>query len=343
MGNEASRSTSGKRNPEPEATSLGHDASAKDHQDDAISNAELARRMQTAKVGTTLSSPEKMEKRARTVKQSQLNGKDRSPAKDLVLSAASSADTGPELDDDTSSSGSHAPSATTPPIDSTGVLDMLATPQSKLAVLRVTDPVEPVRPAPSKSKAVGSAPLTKKQRQRHAKNEARKAEAREREKERQQRMEAHMRVAREAAGDSAARTADWKHGDGPAPTKWSHKSPKNSSESVRSTNAWLLDTFEGPENESPVRSGHGLRNESGEFIDTPEDLADSGRREGVDEANKPNTNSSPTTSWGQGFVSEEEQLRMIEEQRQNEQWTTVAAKKSSRKAKTQTNEVPEGK
>ena len=306
--------------------------------DGDISTAEFARRMTSAQAGAKLQAPEKTKQGSRTIKQSQARKKESSvTGVDVGASTASSTDTGPELDE-LSSANSPALGATTPSSDSTGISDMLESPTPKPQVLRLTDPEHGPRPHQPKPKAPAEQPLSKKQRQRKAKNEVRKAEAAEQEKERRKMMEQQRRTAREAEGRPARDGSGWTYGAGPAPTAWP-ASRKTATESAKSINGPLLDTLGDLPEDTMTRRQEVLPPEVGVAAAVKED---NGVLNGFSGVKKQQVGSSSAgfsaTTWENGYPSEEEQMRLIKEQQQSEQWTTVAAKRGLKKTKAQTSD-----
>ena len=337
IGNDTPSSTSEKRDPGVDEPNATHRSSGKDEAEEAISNVELAQRMTSAKAGTAFKAPDAAGKRARTVKQSRLNGKlSASDDNEVGVSTASSAGTGPEPEDEVSSANSPALGATTPPTDSTGVSDMLESPTPKHAVLRLTDPVQPEPKRQSRpSKAPSAQAPTKKQRQRQAKNEARKAEREEQEKERRQLMEKQLRTAREAEGRPAHNGNGWTYGSGPTPSAWDPSFKQPEATSVAPTNVSLLDTFEDASGEALTEPRQVSVGVNGRDHASYQDGGAARELEATKTTKAVGFPTKPTRAWDQDLPSEEDQMKMIEEQQQSEQWTTVATKKTAKKPKAQ--------
>ena len=337
VGKDTARSTSEKRDARADGSVGPNRRADKDEPEEAISNVELAQRMTSAKAGTAFKAPNTVGKRARTVKQSRLNGNSAAlEGQAMGVSTASSAGTGPEMEDEVSSANSPALGATTPPTDSTGVSDMLESPTPQHAVLRVTDPVQPEANRQSRpTKAPSTQAPTKKQRQRQAKNEARKAERQEQEKKRRRLMEQQLRTAREAEGRPARNGSGWTHGSGPAPSAWGQGSKQREATSAAPDNTSLLDTFEDASAEGFVEPLRSSERANGQSQALYQDGAASRELEATEAVKPVDYPTKTPRSWDQDLPSEEEQMKMIEEQRQNEQWTTVATKKTAKKSKTE--------
>ena len=333
---EQSRSVSRPGSSTVEAASRAPQLLASNDGEEAINNTELARRMENAKTGTAFKASAKPKERVRTVKQSEL-GKNVSRTADGDVGASTTSSTGPEMDGDLSLANSPALGAVTPPTDSTdvgGVTDMLEPPTAKPLILRLTEAEQPARvPQSRPRKPVQEAP-TKKQRQRKAKNEARKAELAEQEKERRQLMEKQMRTAREAEGRSPRNGGGWKYGIGPAPSIWSQGSKQPDTNSTVAVNAPLLDTVNNVTGETPAPF-QGVENSMNGDMNEKHDAAEATGHQGSQHLGGTDASAVPTTTWGHDYPSEEEQLRLIQEQQSDEQWTTVATKKGAKKTKAQ--------
>ncbi|KAI9790522.1 MAG: hypothetical protein M1816_005029 [Peltula sp. TS41687] len=232
-----------------------------------------------------------------------------------MSTASSSTTTAGDADDDLSPVVSPSLEATSggSQVSGNDVSDMLEGPPPGPSVLRIIESTQPAKPSrPQQPKPSSSQPTeTKKQRQNRKKAEERKAVRQEAEAERRARLEKQLRTAREAEGRPA------KNGMGgtssstavPASSVWnSHKHAMTTSdEDTDLTPAAdtadrlpLLDTFNG-------------------------DIT----------TNKNNNQSSK--NWHEPLMSEEEQMRMINELDDNAGWNTVSKGKKTRKNRTTTN------
>src|SRR5579862_5079515 len=215
--------------------------------------------------------------------------------------STTSSTTGADADDDLSpvASPSVGPKSVGGAYDDAGLSDMLDAPKSGPSVLRLTEPMHPVRTQKPKQQ-VFQTQETKKQRQNRKKNEAKKAEREEAEKERRVLLENQRRTAREAEGRPA------KNGMG----AFSSKPPAMSAWAV---SEGLVNGGQRPEGAGDVP-----------YLDTFEDNGNS-------HTGDPSATTAKDTykSWERDLPSEEEQLRIINEMNDGG-WNTVP---SSRKGK----------
>ena len=277
---------------------------------DDVDNKEFARQLASVKAGTPLHSTAKAAKPVKTKKQSQLNGSmHMAPDSTSSLSkdmSGTSSNTGAEADDDLSLPNSPDFGAT--PRDDIGVSDMLEAPAPGPSVLRLTESTQPQRSSAPKQSKAAQMEETKKQRQRKAKNEARKAELAQQEKERRVLLEKQLRTAREAEGRPAKNGVPVSAS--PASNAWSKSANGTAAgntnsvaqvKEIGSSNGPLLDTFE--QTSKVLPNGNlqniGLKHDAQQLEGHPK-LSD------------------------QNWPSEEEQMRMLDEE---SSWQTVNAKK----------------
>lgn len=273
---------------------------------------EFARQMAKAKAGTTFSGSKKDNQHVRTRKQSKVNGSIGPGLSDReVLDSGTSSNTGGDADDDLSSVNSPELSAITSPADTTGISDMLEPAGRGPISLRITEPLMPVKSRTIQPKKQEVAE-TKKQRQNRLKREREKEANREAEAQRKILEEKQRRTAREAEGRPAKNGNGWTYDSGLPANVWS--SGKSKPQTAPVMKGDLLDTTEEPEKPPTViNKAHSLSTE------------------------KLNSAEGISAHWGNNLPSEEEQLRLIQEQSEESEWTTVPQpKRSKRKDQTET-------
>lgn len=271
---------------------------------------EFALQVMKAKAGTTFTSGKKDNQQGRARNQSKVNG---SSGPGLingeVLISGTSSNTGADADDDLSSFNSPELSAITSPADTTGISDMLEPAGRAPISLRITEPSVPVKAKtiqPKKPEAVES----KKQRQTRLKREREKEANREAEAQRKILEEKQRRTAREAEGRPAKNGNGWTYDSGLPANAWS--AGKIEPQAAPIVTGGLLDTTEESAKLPTI-------------IDKAPALS-SGKANG--------TNGTPG-HWGNNLPSEEEQIRLIQEQSEESEWTTVQQpKRSKRKEQT---------
>ena len=306
----------------------------------SVSNTEMAQAMTARATGTRFEIPTKEQDKVRTMKQSKMSRRGPVTASgNASASMESSTGTTADADEESASfsTNSPVPEAVTPPTDSTGVSDMLEPPAPAAQVLRLTGPVQTERSPRPAAKSSTQEPLTKKQRQRKAKNEARKAERAESEQERMQKLEKQRRTAREAEGRAPRDGGGWTYNSGkPAPSAWSGKPVQEEQASAGAVSAPLLDTFERHVNGS-------VADQESQAVSAPASHSTERRHISADVAPRGPENVRPpngqaVAEWEQGLPNEETQMKLLRAQEDADQWTTVANKKSSRKVKVPTAE-----
>ena len=279
---------------------------------DDVDNREFARQLVSVQAGTSLQNTTKVAKPLKTKKQSQINGSvhvvsDSGVADSKDMSRTSST-TGADADDDLSLPNSPDFGATLRA--DIGVSDMLETPAPGPSVLRLTESTQPPRPSAPKQSKVAQAEETKKQRQRKAKNEARKAELAQQEKERRVLLEKQLRTVREAEGRPAKNGVPVSAS--PASNAWVKSANGNAAGNADSTaqvkgvsisNGSLLDTF-----------------------DQTSKTAPNGNKQNIGLKHDPQESEGDAKLSDQNWPSEEEQMRMLDEIEESS-WQTVNAKK----------------
>ncbi|OCK80619.1 hypothetical protein K432DRAFT_38999 [Lepidopterella palustris CBS 459.81] len=220
--------------------------------------------------------------------------------------SANSSTTGADGDDDLSPAVSPALSANNGKAPSgKDVSDMLETRAGAPAVLRLTEPSQPVRQKQVHQARPEAAQETKKQRQNRKKVEERKLQREQEEKERQVLLEKQRRTAREARGEPAKNGLQ--PAKAPASSAW-NLAHHTSNVAVGSSNdGQLLDTFE----QDGVSTTSSSENATNGTSATTDSMNNSGQ-------------------WA-GMPSEEEQLRMA---MADSEWTTVSKGRKAKKNKT---------
>jgi hypothetical protein len=257
--------------------------------DDEVDNNEFARQLQNARSGKIATSNSQSGAKQKSVKQSK--AKEQSTSNTVGNSASGASVT-------SSSAGDDLEEAEFPtlPARSGDVSDMLEAPAPSAAVLRITEPATPSLPKKEKKPTQpAEVPLTKKQRQRQKKAEEAKAASAEAERERRVLLEKQLRTAREAEGRAAKDGQNWVASSKPTSSAWTETANVNTAASNNAAKPELLDTF--------------------------------GSKSNVVEAPKPMA--APEVKEEQPLPSEEEQIRLLEE---DSAWNTVTSKKSKKKA-----------
>jgi hypothetical protein len=278
-------------------------------EDDGVNNQEFARQFQNAKSGTISTSHTSVTSRQKSVKQSQaketssshnINGVETS-SNDVSKASSSACVDG---DDDLSEANSPPLEVTQMKILRSGdVSDMLESPAAGPSILRITEPATPAQPKNERKPIQSSEVIeTKKQRQNRKKAEAKKEVREEQEKERRVLLEKQRRTAREAEGRAAKDGSSFMAAKAPKTSVWSAPPTTIDGQTASAAkNVELLDTYE------PTSNG--------------------------------TTKSPPTTSsnvsdkktageWDRAIPSEEEQMRLLEEEMA---WNTVTNKKGKKK------------
>lgn len=280
-----------------------------DSSDEGMGNDEFAKQMAQNKQ-SKFAPKANNEKKQKSVKQSKAKdlGQE-TPADNGKASAPSapSSTAGIDGDDDQSS----AASPVVPASDPTGVSDMLEQRSSGPSVLRLTDTTEKQQ-KPRQAKSPEPAE-TKKQRQNRQKAERAKAQREEDEKTRKALLEAQRRTAREAEGRAAKDGSTFTAA--PKSSAWTQVNGKSgkSAQSAEPAPVQPLDTFENTPKASAAAPS--------EPAPKKESVKQNGGK----------------TSWADIPYSEEEQLKMLEQE--SEEWVPVS--KSRKKKGKNTNAVSE--
>ena len=249
--------------------------------------------------GSNLAPPTRSNQRQKTVRQSAANAKPEFPA------AAST--TLADADDEMSPAVSPALQAK---FSSTDVSDMLDAPTPGPSSLRLTEPTQP-KPARQQRKQASPQPQeTKKQRQNRQKVEAKKLEREEQEKARRALEEKQRRTAREARGEPAK--------NGVLPAK------------VPTHNAWSERPVDGAvQTPTPTPLADGMVQDA-QLLDTFDQDTTASTASSSGRAASPNSNTTSGTNWDGPLPSEEEQLRIINEN-DDASWSTVPSGKKNKK------------
>ncbi|KAK4943936.1 hypothetical protein LTR10_016652 [Elasticomyces elasticus] len=329
-------------------TTTGKEVSLPRDEEHELSNKQFAQQLAKAQAGTKLESTKsqgttkKDRRAARKATQTQQNGVETSG-----ISTETSSTTGRDADDDLSPAASPAsgPVSTAPTSRAGDVSDMLEAPAAKPTTLRLTDVTETIKKNVPKSVAKAFEPvMTKKQRQRQAKQAEQKALREEADRQHDAKKQAQLRAARMAEGTSNQTKANsftskqnaWQQGK-PASQELAKKESHTEV-------APLLDTFDksdaAPVNENGAVNSQPLsdvtnslpatanvnevRQEEGGNKTTA--LAASNR----EKVSRPALESQP--SWADE-VNEEEQDKWASELTGEEKWESVTSKKGKKKAK----------
>jgi hypothetical protein len=292
-----------KKAAQPEITEEKAFTSAVDDKgDDEVDNREFARQLQNAKSGTVMASKgQTSSSRPKSVKQTHALEKPIENSSDNATAPSSTA--GVDADDDESPLNSPELAATAINGD---VSDMLEKPAGGPQVLKITSPTNPTPAKKAKTPKPAETKETKKQRQNRQKAEAQRLAREEEEKERKVLEEKQRRTAREAEGRAAKDGSAFMASKAPSSSAWTG-SATNGTTTTTGSKVELLDTYE------PSKSnGNGVK--SSEVV-------------GSQLANDYNG------------LSEEEQIRIIQEE--SADWKTVS--KEKRKKKNPAKETVESK
>ena len=329
-------------------TTTGKEVSLPRDEEHELSNKQFAEQLAKAQAGTKLDSSKsqgttKKERRAaRNATQSQQNGVETSG-----ISTEASSTTGRDADDDLSPAGSPAsgPVSTAPTSRAGDVSDMLEAPAAKPTTLRLTDLTETIKKNVPKSVAKAFEPvMTKKQRQRQAKQAEQKTLREEADRQHEAKKQAQLRGARMAEGTSNQTKANsftskqnaWQQGK-PA----SEELKKKESHTAV---APLLDTFE-KKDATSVDANGAVRSQPlsdvTNLVPATANVNAVKQEEGAnktaalgasnrEKASRPTLESQP--SWADE-VNEEEQDKWASELTGEEKWESVTSKKGKKKAK----------
>ena len=294
-----------------------------DGEDEEISNKEFAKQLSGLKTGTSLKKSEPTGKenkktgrqgKSKDLQSGAMNGTAVKP-NGLVngqnMSTASST-TGADADDDLSLPVSPDLNATQTATASGGdVSDMLEPPAKGPSVLRLVQPASSQPARQAKEKKSKPEPETKKQRQNRQKSEEKRIMVEQAEKQRRVLLEKQLRAAREAEGRPA------KNGLGastmPSANAWNKSAGSSNAatsgsclEPLKSDASALLDTFE-------------------------EDKSFLGQRTAQINGGANDTSTEDMKAWDRDFLSEEEQMKLINEMGSDDTWNTVTKGGKSKK------------
>lgn len=280
-----------------------------DEADDDLDNAEFARQLSKAKLGTQFakdSGSSKKKQKEKSVKQSRANKIDK-PVPVLEPATSTEDDAAAQQSPDEAEPVTSDDAATPSAGADAAVADMLEPTAPGPSVLRLTD-TEPKKNNKKKAKAP-EVVETKKQRQNRKKAEAAKAAREEAEKERRVLEEKQRRAARIAEGRSAK--------DGSQYTAAAVKS-----------SAWNQGAPAAESQPTSNGASHG-------FLDTFDETP--AVKEEAKPAAAPAKESSSESAWMSSLPSEEEQIEMLKEE---DEWSTVKTKASKRAKKDSAAAVP---
>ncbi|KAL9092325.1 MAG: hypothetical protein Q9165_004499 [Trypethelium subeluteriae] len=270
-----------------------------DSKEEETDNKNWAADLLKLKEGSDLAPPKASNQRQKTVRQSAADANRDFPN----ASSATPAD----ADDEMSPVVSPALQAKSSGAD---VSDMLEASSPGPSTLRLTTPTQPKPTKQQRKQGSPQAQETQKQRQNRQKAEVRKLEREEQEKARRILEEKQRRTAREARGEPA------KNGvvSAPAPA----------------SNAWKQGAPSGSV-QAPVPSdlANGMTQEN-QLLDTFDQDTTASTASSSGRAASPNSNTTAGTNWDGPLPSEEEQLRIINEN-DDATWSTVPSGKKNRK------------
>ncbi|KAI1616870.1 hypothetical protein EDD36DRAFT_147884 [Exophiala viscosa] len=329
-------------------TTTGKEVSLPRDEKQELSNKQFAQQLAKAQAGTKLESsksqgPTKKDRRAaRKGTESQQNGVETSG-----ISTETSSTTGRDADDDLSPAGSPAsgPVSTAPTSRAGDVSDMLEAPAAKPTTLRLTDLTETIKKNVPKSVAKAFEPvMTKKQRQRQAKQAEQKALREDADRQHDAKKQAQLRAARMAEGTSNQTKAN---SFTSKPNAWQQGKPASEELKKKESHtavAPLLDTFDkedvtsvdvsGAVNSQPLSDVTNSVPATANVNEVKQQEGDNktaalgaSNREKV---SRPTLGSQP--SWADE-VNDEEQDKWASELTGEERWESVTSKKGKKKGK----------
>jgi len=277
-------------------------------EDEGVNNQEFARQFQNAKSGTISTSRPSVTSRQKSIKQSQAKNTSSNNINSIETSSndvsKASSSAGVDGDDDFSETNSPPPGAAQiKTLKSGDVSDMLESPAAGPSILRITEPTTPSQPKKESKPAKSSEVIeTKKQRQNRKKTEAKKEAREEQERERRVLLEKQLRTAREAEGRAAKDGSSFMATKAPTISVWS-ATPAivNGQTASAADDVELLNTYEPATN--------GTTTSLPTVTSTISDKKAAGE-------------------WDTAIPSEEEQMRLLEEEMA---WNTVTSKKGKKK------------
>ena len=301
---------------------------------DGTDAAEFARQMSKAKAGTSFTAPQKAKQRVKTQKQSKHNGALDSFGSTDNIQSGTSSNTGADADDDLSPAVSPPLPAADAPADATGVADMLGPVETGPSSLRITEPLQPPKgqqPAKVKKEDVAE---TKKQRQARARREREREVQREAEAQRKVLEEKQRRTAREAEGRPAKNGNGWTYASGLPANAWTQGNAAPTAPQSTADGP-LLDTWEESAKADVKEVARDLETGAEKILSMIKPTSTSSTGTGAissngraaSEASQPRDSS----RWENGLPSEEEQIRMFQEQSEDAAWTTVAIGKRGKR------------
>lgn len=275
---------------------------SRDTSDDGVDNQAFAQQMARNKQ-SKFTPKANNEQKQKSVKQSKAKEISKDAEADKVSAPSSTA--GVDADDDQSPVASPSVFAA----DATGVSDMLEKAAPGPSVLRLTG-TEEKQPQKPKKASSPQPTETKKQRQNRKKREQEKAQREEDEKERKVKLEAQRRAAREAEGraakDGSAFMAAQKF------SVWTDNAANGgSAQNAAPAVHQLLDTFG--------------RTAQADAATPPAKV--NGKENNKDSSNKPN---GVKGNWTDIPYSEEEQMAMLQKQKEETDWVPVKSRKTKK-------------
>jgi len=314
-----------------------------------MSNKLFAQELAKAQAGTKLepAKPKGTSKKERRAAKKAFQGQKSGPETSGLSTETSSATGGLDVDDDFSPVGSPStgPVSTAPTSRADDVSDMLEAPAAKPTTLRLTDIKEKVKSLPKNMGKAFEPVLTKKQRQRQARQAEDKALKAESDIVHDAKKQQQLRTARTAAGTSnqvkadsfAAKQNAWNAG---APTNGTAKPQATNHEDA---NMPLLDTFE---RETPSVQVNGAVQTQPlstitNSVSTTANVNQVRGQKGDSKINALGTSSrekltrprvESQSSWADE-VNEEEQNKWASELAEEEKWEAVTTKKGKKKGK----------
>ncbi|KAL9063562.1 MAG: hypothetical protein Q9157_008178 [Trypethelium eluteriae] len=270
-----------------------------DGKEEETDNTNWAADLVKLKEGSNLAPPKTSNQRQKTVRQSAANAtRDFPNASSTTLADA---------DDEMSPVVSPALQAKSSGAD---VSDMLEASSPGPSSLRLTAPTQPKSAKQQRKQASTQVQETQKQRQNRQKAEVKKLEREEQEKARRILEEKQRRTAREARGEPA----------------------KNGVVSARApaSNAWNQGAPSGPVQASIPSDFPNDTTQDNQLLDTFDQDTTTSTASSSGRAASPNSNTTAGTNWDGPLPSEEEQLRIINEN-DDASWSTVPSGKKNKK------------
>ncbi|MCJ1327481.1 hypothetical protein MMC10_004150 [Thelotrema lepadinum] len=312
------------------ARTIDHDES------DEMDARNFARQMSKTQAGTTLTTPQKAGQRIRTQKQSKMNDELVQVNSAENVPSGTSSNTGADADDDLSSAASPSLEAVNQVTDASGVSDMLEAAGPGPSSLRITESTQPQREQQERKAKKAEPAETKKQRQARARREREKEVMHEAEAQRKILEEKQRRTAREAEGRPAKNGNGWTYASGLPANAWTQGKAATAPEPRPTIDEPLLDTREAASNAESPKGTDALTSGAEKIMNMIQpakshDVTTNGSNAQNEKAKSEVSSGASSKHWENSLPSEEEQMRMFQQQSDDTAWTTVPSNKRAKR------------